>query len=198
MKVTSHETDQAKHTFHQVMIANHQQPEPYQPHAAQPVCRPTDRVLDELESILGDISNFLQGCYLKFERLLSDARLADGKDETSDAGTVEVIDEPLKPALSQEHMRQQVSLLMDAWLRLENEQRILLQTKQGLTAEFCNRVESKPDNQSESILQRLPGCPPLSMPSEGPAVVQCDPSVVHDFERLRREIELSRPSTKTH
>jgi hypothetical protein len=180
------------------MIANNQQPESYNSHAVQPVCSPTDRVLDELESILGDISAFLQGCYLKFEQLLSDSRLTDEKDKTGAERTVEASDELSKQTQSQEHIRQQVALLMDAWLRLENEQRILLQTKQGLTAEFGNRVESQPDNPSESILQRLPGCQPLSIPAEGSAVVHNDLSVVHDFEKLRREIELSRPSIKPY
>jgi hypothetical protein len=179
------------------MIANNHQPEQFNPRAVQPVCSPTDQVFDELEAVIGDISAFLQGCYLKFERLLSESHRLDKKDKTSAAGTVEADDQELTQTLAQETIRQQVKLLMDAWLRLENEQRVLLQTKQGLTAELGNRAESPSDNRAESILQCLPGRHPLSIPAEGSAVAECDPAAVHDFERLRREIELSRPSFKS-
>ena len=89
---------------------------------------------------------------------------------------------------AEQRIREQVDLLTNAWLRLEDEQRTLLQSKQGLANELKARAVT-PEFSSASILQCLPGR------SQFPT--KTEQSTVHEFERLRHEIQASRPNIKS-
>jgi hypothetical protein len=100
----------------------------------------------------------------------------------AEALTEEHVHWEAKRAEVERSIREQVDLLADAWLRVEAEQRSLLQRKEGLA--------SRSDKTST-------GPSPQSGPKPVPVVYDSSPGPQHnafsEFERLRAEIQSSRP-----
>ncbi len=92
----------------------------------------SQRILDELEAVVDEIDRFVQDFCERFEGSIErfstfPANFADS------AGTADSLDD-LESSRQQaeQGIREQMELLTLAWLRLEDEQRALLQSKQGL------------------------------------------------------------------
>ncbi len=144
-----------------------------------------EEILDELESVIGDIHGFLHGFCARLERLavtlpaqretVVDPACDDDEDENWETNRVQV----------ERKLRDQVDLLADAWLRLEAEQRELLLLKKGNAVDSFQRATTDRLGTPDTGLPSLPGSLRLSRQSQHSAVV--------DFERLRQEIQFNRP-----
>ncbi len=144
-------------------------------------------IVDELEAVINEIQAFLQNFCDRFEALTAQATTLPGDFTDNDDAAESRDDWEAKRKQAEQRIHEQVDLLTNAWLRLEDEQRSLLQTKQGLANEFKARATTF-DGSSSSILQCLPGNSHFSAKTEH--------SAVHEFERLRHEIQSSRPNIK--
>lgn len=144
-------------------------------------------VFDELASVVSDINAFLQNFIDRFESIQAESPTSiDSLKEVDDsADTREEWD--IKRLLAEQKIREQVELLTNAWLRLEEEQRALLETKKGLAVELSSRAEKKAVGIGSPV-QCLPGTSHFSTKTEQ--------SAVFEFERLRREIQANRPKAK--
>lgn len=170
-------------------MLTHQQPiENRQGRSMPAVNDNTLHIADELEAVVNQIQDFLQNFCDRFETLSAQASIlsvdfaedhdyATSRDDWED-----------KRLQAEQRIREQVDLLTQAWLRLEDEQRSLLQTKQALANELKARSTTF-DVSPASILQCLPGNSQFASKTEHAAV--------HEFKQLRHEIQSSRPNIKS-
>lgn len=156
--------------------------------ASTPMGGYPQHIIDELEAVINDIQTFLQNFCDRFETLTTQASTLP-IDFAEDDDSAESLDDwEAKRVQAEQGIREQVELLTHAWLKLENEQRSLLQTKQGLANELKARVTTF-DDSSASLLQCLPGNSQFAVKPEHSAILE--------FERLRHEIQSSRPNIKS-
>lgn len=145
-------------------------------------------IVGELEAVVNEIQAFLQNFCDRFETLRAQASTLPADFTDNDDSDDSSADWEIKRKQAEQRIGEQVDLLTNAWLRLEEEQRSLLQTKQGLANELKARATTF-DGSSASILQCLPG--------ESQFAAKTEHSAVHQFERLRHEIQSSRPNIKS-
>ena len=145
-------------------------------------------IVDELEAVVTEIQDFLQDFCDRFEKLTAQA--STSPDNATDKGDSDESSGEWENKRKQAEQRigEQVDLLTNAWLRLEDEQRALLQAKQGMANELKARATTF-DGGSASRLQCLPGSSQFT--------ANIEHSAVHEFERLRHEIQSSRPNIKS-
>lgn len=143
-------------------------------------CQP-NVVIDELNSVVNDIYTFLQGFVNRFEMIAQEIP-ASYDILNSDYVSAETWDN--KRLLVEHRIREQVELLTNAWLRLEEEQRTLLETKKG----FDNVAKKNTAGSIGYPIQGLPGTSHFSINTQQTAV--------DEFERMRREIQTNRPNIK--
>lgn len=142
-------------------------------------------VIDELETVLGDISAFLQSFCYRFEEISTEPPATKVNPNKNDYSAEARADWETQRLVAEQRIREKIELLTGSWLRLEEEQRTLLQMKKGLAVELSTRERENTAGSVGSEMQRLPGSSHFSTKT-----VQ---SAVCDFERLRQEIQSSRP-----
>ncbi len=145
-------------------------------------------IVEELEAVVNEIQTFLENFCERFETLTTQFSTLPADFTDDDYSADALGDWEAKRIQAEQSIRAQVDLLTSAWLRLEDEQRSLLQTKQGLANEQKARATTSHIS-SASMLQCLPGSLQTAAKTEH--------SAVDAFERLRQEIQSSRPHTKT-
>lgn len=149
-------------------------------------CHSTDEIFDALELIIGDVHRFLQNFCERLQHVPAPRQSDNDHSSEADSLAQEREQWEAKRARVEHKIREQLDLLAAAWLRLEAEQRSFLQMKEGLAFDVSNRPEKKPLQASlETGLQTVPGGakPPPLLPQ----------SAIREFERLRQEIQSSRP-----
>ncbi len=157
--------------------------------STSPMADNPQHIIGELEAVVSDIQAYLQNFCDRFETLTAQASTLPVSLTANDDSSESQYDWEAKRLQAEQRIREQVDLLSNAWLRLEDEQRSLQQTKQGLANELKARVTTI-DASSTSILQCLPGSSQFAAKTEH--------SAIHEFERLRHEIQSSRPNIKSH
>lgn len=145
-------------------------------------------VTDGLETVIGDISAFLQNFCYRFEKISTESLATKVNPNKNDDSAKEREDWEAQRLVAEQMIREKIELLTDSWLRLEEEQRTLLQMKKGLAVELSTRAGESTSGNVGSETQRLPGSSHSSTKT-----VQ---SAVGEFERLRQEIRSSRSKTK--
>ncbi len=170
-------------------MLTHQQPTKNRVGASMPaVGDNTQYIAEELEAVVNEIQGFLQNFCDRFETLSAQASIlpVEFADDHGDSQSRDAWEG--KRMQAEQRIREQVDLLTQAWLRLEDEQRSLLQTKQALANELKARSSTSAFSPA-SILQCLPGNSQFATKTEY--------SAVHEFEQLRHEIQSSRPNIKS-
>lgn len=141
-------------------------------------------IFDELESVIGDINSFFHNFCERMRRVTTET-VSSGANSNETAISPEARENwETKRARTEQRIRDHVDMLADAWLRLEAEQRILLQMKEGLAVDLTSRSEKSTAGSAGSSRHCIPGSSTLP---------QLRQSAVDDFETLRQEIQFSRP-----
>lgn len=149
-------------------------------------CNSPQEICHALELVIGDVNRFLQNFCDRLQRVVpANDSSSSHLDETDDLAEEQALWEAKRESVEQK-IREQLDLLADAWMRLEAEQRSFLQKKEGLAFDLHSRAErSIADSSVGASLQSVPGGSRLP-----PRPQQ---SAVHEFERLRQEVQSSRP-----
>jgi hypothetical protein len=142
-------------------------------------------VIEELETVIGDIGGFLQNFCNRFEELSTESFATKVNPNNNDDSAEAREDWEAQRLVAEQGLREKIELLTGAWLRLEEEQRTLLQMKNGLAVELSTRAGENTAGSVGSNMKCLPGSSRHSTKT-----VQ---SAVCEFERLRQEIQSSRP-----
>ena len=156
--------------------------------SAPPTSDYPQHIVDELESVVNEIHTFLQSFCDRLETLTAQASTSPANVRDSEDSGESLGDWETKRQQAEQRIGEQVDLLTIAWLRLEDERRALLQAKQGMANELKARATTF-DVGSASRLQCLPGSSQFA--------ANIEHSAVHEFERLRHEIQSSRPNIKS-
>ncbi len=146
----------------------------------------TVELFDALELLIADINGFLRVFCEKLQREALEHECPRGHLHDTDELFEEHEDWDVKRVHVEQKIREQVDLLEDAWLRLESEQRSLLQMKEGLAVGLANRGEMSTATVSRGTV--LPSVHDVSKTS-----AQSQLAAVHEFEKLRQEIQAIRP-----
>ncbi|MGI9471965.1 MAG: hypothetical protein ACR2NZ_10555 [Rubripirellula sp.] len=188
------------------------------------VMSPED-ALDAIQDVVDDVDEYV----LEWFKRLNDGLVNDGSSTTSDRDLRARIREfreekrqwEAKREVQQLELQEKMRQLTDAWLRLEDEQRVLLQRRDSAATssreKTANRDASRsvePSSKSVSttsaektapshiatVASSAPPSQPRAASNDGeskrPAaarVSQPDDAAVRQFQQLRREIESSRP-----
>ena len=161
-----------------------------------------DEIFDALQDVISDVDTFMAGWCKRFDQVVSscaspaaveanpaDANLHDRiKDFQQEQAKWEA-----KRKLEAERIQEQADQLTEAWLRLETEQRRFLQMKESHPLATPERrtdaVEQTRDRDRSAIDQQS------TRRSVTPNANPLREAAVRQFQRLRREIESSRPNS---
>jgi hypothetical protein len=147
----------------------------------------TQDIFDQLDSVIGDIHGFLSNFCERLQRLTAEPVATQGDSHAGDTSPEAREEWEAKRARTEQKIRDHVELLSDAWLRLEAEQRNLLQTKEGLAVDLPSRADKNSVAAVGGVGAARQSVSSISNPP------QLRQSAVREFERLRQEIQLSRP-----
>lgn len=170
------------------------QPEPQSAHQlATSCCRSVEDILQAMTLLMDDIQQYLSDFVQQLEQC---CRQVDAQSTSGlNCPQISMEDQTLEPML-----RQQVEMLNQAWLRLESEQRELLQSR---ASSPLAKSEASPANnnvnRSSAVLPSTLPAPGSSQPrlttaSHPPQADALLPEValLQEFERLRQDIRSAR------